>query len=143
MAYTIEYWKRQKIINEQKKKAQIDKNNKILNEIIELERAYKKVGQYKSGSGTTASTVRKNAQLDKLAKDLKWRGKSKKNFDKKVKDDVKIAADRYYSSIDAVQDEIGRALDRKRQELSTGIFILDGINRALISINGTIRNWIN
>ena len=143
MAYTIDYWRRQKIIKEQQRRNQKSKNDRIKSEISELEKAYNKVAQLKNQANVSASTIRKKVKHDALAKDLKWRGKSKNDFDKKVKDGVKNAADKYYLSIDAVQDEIGRAIDSKRREYSTGIALLDGINRSLININGIIRNWFN
>lgn len=143
MAYTLQYWKNQKRIVEQKIRNAQRNNENIRAQITELEKAYNKVGALKRTNRVCAESIRRNVKLDKIGSGLKWRGKSKKNFDKRVNDGVVRSANSFYTSLDRVQDEIGRALDSKRKEVSTGIGIIDALNRSLISITGTIRNWVN
>ena len=102
-----------------------------------------KLGKIKRTNANNADAVRDNAKLSKVAGNVQWRGKSKKQFDDVMKNQVPSAAREFFNSIDAMQDEVGRALDRKRGEYDTGSQILNGLNRTLNNLAGIIRNWVN
>lgn len=143
MAHTLNYYKsRQRYISAQisSRKA---KNAKIQRDIRELESAYEQLGKIKRSNLQNAQTVRDQAKLSKVAGDVEWRGNYKKQFDSIMNDRVSRAARDFYNSIDAMQDEVGRALDRKRGEYDSGSLILNGLNKTLNNITGIIRNWVN
>lgn len=118
-------------------------NERISGEIARLESAYKKMGKIKRDNADNADKVRDNSKLNKVAGNVEWRGKYKDQFDNAMKDRVTPSAKDFFNSIDDMQDEIGRALDRKRGEYNTGSSILNGLNRAWNNVSGIIRNWFN
>lgn len=118
-------------------------NARISEEISRLQVAYDKMGKIKRDNAENADKVRDNTKLNKVAGNVQWRGKYKDQFDNAMKDRATSAAKDFFDSIDAMQDEIGRALDRKRGEYDTGSSILNGLNRAWNNVAGIIRNWVN
>lgn len=143
MAYSLDYYKNQKRITENQIRDRRSKNQRILGEINQLQTAYNKLGNIKRNNAQNAQLIKDKAKLDKVAGSAQWRGNSKKQFDNVMNSQVKQAAKDFYSSIDAMQDEVGRALDRKRGEYDTGSQILNGLNRTLNNLAGIIRNWVN
>ena len=118
-------------------------NARISGEISRLQAAYDKMGKIKRDNLDNADKVKDNTKLNKVAGNVQWRGKYKDQFDNAMKDRATPAAKDFFDSIDAMQDEIGRALDRKRGEYNTGSSILNGLNRAWNNVAGIIRNWVN
>lgn len=118
-------------------------NAKISREISRLQAAYEKMGRIKRENFDNANKVKDNTKLNKVAGNVQWRGKYKDQFDNAIKDRATPAAKDFFNSIDAMQDEIGRALDKKRGEYNTGSSILNGLNRAWNNVSGIIRNWVN
>lgn len=143
MAYTLDYYKNKKRQTENQIRDRRAQNARIQQEITQLENAYNKLGKIKRTNANNANAVRDNAKLSKVAGNVQWRGKSKKQFDDVMKNQVPSAAREFFNSIDAMQDEVGRALDRKRGEYDTGSQILNGLNRTLNNLAGIIRNWVN
>lgn len=143
MAYSLDYYKYQKRQTENQIRARRQKNAVIQQEINQLQNAYNKLGKIKKDNLNNALLVKNNSKLSKVAGNVQWRGNSKKQFDDVMKNQVSNAAKDFYSSIDAMQDEIGRALDRKRGEYDTGSQILNGLNRTWNNLSGIIRNWVN
>lgn len=119
------------------------KNNRIQGEISRLEAAYNKLGDIKKNNPDNAKKVKDNSKLKKVADNVEWRGKYKKQFDNAMNDRVSSAAKDFYDSIDEIQDEIGRALSDKKGEYDTGSQVLNGLNRAWNNVAGIIRNWVN
>ncbi len=140
MAYSLDYYKKQ----EKKVMAQIQRekksNKKLDDEIDELQRAYDKLGKIKRNH---AQSVKDMAKLDKIAGDAKWRGHEKNKFDDTVNDHVKKDAKRFYESIDAIQDEIGKAIDKKKGQKYNKLGVISNLNKTLINIRGSIRNLFN
>ena len=143
MAKNLDDYKAERKSLEYKISTQKSKNKSILKDVEVLEKAYDDLGKIKSENPSNADLVRDKTQLKKVAGDVAWRGWYKDMFDYDMKNSATPAAKDFYKSIDKIHDEIGKALDKKRKEYSTGIGIVDGLNRLLININGTIRNWTN
>lgn len=143
MAYTLEYYKSRRRYVSAQIAARKFSNARIEQDIRALENAYNQLGKIKRSNAQNAQSVKDNAKLSKIAGDVQWRGHSKKEFDSVIKDQVSGSARDFYSSIDAMQDEVGRALDRKRGEYDSGSLILNGLNKTLNNITGIIRNWVN
>lgn len=143
MAYSLDYYKYQKRQTENQIRDRRQKNAVIQQEITQLQNAYNKLGKIKRDNANNALLVKNNSKVDKVAGNVQWRGNSKKQFDNVMKNQVSNAAKEFYGSIDAMQDEIGRALDRKRGEYDTGSQILNGLNRTWNNLSGIIRNWVN
>lgn len=143
MAYTLEYYKsRQRAVSAQIA-ARKSSNARIEQDIRALETAYNQLGKIKRSNASNAQEVKDNAKLSKVAGNVQWRGNSKKKFDSVMNDRVSNSARDFYNSIDAMQDEVGRALDRKRGEYDSGSSILNGLNKTFNNIAGIIRNWVN
>lgn len=143
MAKTLSDYKTEQTRLESQIASQRAKNNRIAGEINRLETAYNKLGNIKRNNASNAEQVRDNTKLNKVAGNVEWRGKYKDQFDNAIKDRATPAAKDFFDSIDEMQDEIGRALDRKRGEYNTGSSILNGLNRAWNNVAGIIRNWVN
>lgn len=143
MAKTLDDYRSEKRRLEIQISNQRSKNARISGEIARLESAYKKMGKIKRDNADNADKVRDNSKLNKVAGNVEWRGKYKDQFDNAMKDRVAPSAKDFFNSIDEMQDEIGRALDRKRGEYNTGSSILNGLNRAWNNVSGIIRNWFN
>ena len=119
------------------------KNKKIKEEIDRLKDAYEKLGRIKRKNAENADLVRDKTKLNKVAKKVAWRGEYKDRFDYSMKYCATPAAKDFFESIDDMQDEIGKALDKKQAEYDSGIGILNGLNKAWQAVSGTIRNWGN
>ncbi len=143
MAKSLEDYKSEKRSLERQIANRRNQNARISGEIRRLEAAYDKMGKIKRSNYDNADKVRDNTKLDKVAGNVKWRGKYKDQFDNAMKDRATPAAKDFFNSIDEIQDEIGRALDRKRGEYNTGSSILNGLNRAWNDVSGIVRNWFN
>lgn len=143
MGHTLEYYKSQKLRTEIQIRDRQNSNARIQQEIKQLENAYNKLGRIKRSNQQNAQSVKDNAKLAKVAGNVQWRGNSKKQFDDVMKNQVTSASREFFNSIDAMHDEVGRALDRKRGEYDTGSLILNGLNRTLNNLTGIIRNWVN
>lgn len=143
MAHKKEYYEKEKRKLEKQIREIKGKNNKVLSEVRELEKAYNKLGRIKRSNANNAALVKTNSSLSKVAGNVKWKGKAKEKFDKYMKSDVSSAANKFYQSIDRMHDEVGRALDRKRGELNTGVGGLDILNKKLNKVMGFIRNLTN
>ena len=143
MAKSLEDYKSEKRSLERQIANRRNQNARISGEIRRLEAAYDKMGKIKRSNYDNADKVRDNTKLDKVAGNVKWRGKYKDQFDNAMKDRATPTAKDFFNSIDEIQDEIGRALDRKRGEYNTGSSILNGLNRAWNDVSGIVRNWFN
>ncbi len=143
MAKTLNDYRREKSNLQNQIYSQKQKNKKIADEISRLEAAYNKLGNIKRNNFDNADKVRDNTKLKKVADDVEWRGKYKNQFDNAMKDRATPAAKDFFNSIDAMHDEIGRALSNKRGEYDTGSALLNGLNRSLNRVSGIIRNWFN
>lgn len=143
MAKTLSDYKREKRELEAKISSQKAKNKRIEGEINRLQTAYNKLGDIKRNNYNNADKVRDNIKLSKVANNVEWRGKHKDQFDNAIKDRATPAAKDFFNSIDAMQDEVGRALSSKRGEWDTGSSILNSLNRAWNNVAGIIRNWVN
>lgn len=143
MDKTLDDYKAEKRSLEIQISNQRSKNERISGEISRLETAYNKMGKIKRDNANNAAKVRDNTKLNKVAGSVEWRGKYKDQFDNAIKDRASPAAKDFFDSIDDMQDEIGRALDRKRGEYDTGSSVLNGLNRAWNNVSGIIRNWFN
>lgn len=143
MAYSLSDYKRML----RNKKAEItnrkNKNQKLSKEIERLEEAYDKLKKIKKDYSPSASSVRSQVKIDKLAPDVAWRGKSKNKFDSYIKDDAKDAAKSFYKSIDTMLDQVSTKLSEKRGSYDTGIGILNSLNKSRTWLEGVIRNWVN
>ncbi|MBE5872845.1 MAG: DUF5082 domain-containing protein [Lachnospiraceae bacterium] len=143
MAKSLDDYKSEKKSLENQISSRKSKNARISREIARLEDAYNKMGKIKRNNDNNADKVRDNTKLNKVAGNVEWRGKYKDQFDNAMKDRATPAAKDFFDSIDAMQDEIGRALDKKRGEYNTGSSILNGLNKAWNNVSGIIRNWVN
>ena len=143
MAKSLEDYKSEKRSLERQIADRRRQNARISGEIQRLEAAYDKMGRIKLSNYDNADKVRDLTRLDKVAGNVKWRGNYKDQFDNVIKDWAVPAAKDFFNSIDEMQDEIGRALDRKRGEYNTGSAILNGLNRAWNDVSGIVRNWFN
>lgn len=143
MAKTLDDYKWEKRNLEAQISSQKAKNKRIAGEIKRLETAYNKLGDIKRNNYNNADKVRNSIKLSKVANNVEWRGKYKDQFDNAIKDRATPAAKDFFNSIDDMQDEVGRALSRKRGEWNTGSSILNGLNRAWNNVSGIIRNWVN
>lgn len=143
MAKSLDDYKAEQKQLESKISKQKSQNAKIKKEISRLEEAYNKMGKIKRDNPENADKVRANIKLNKVAGNVEWRGKYKDQFDNAIKDRATPAAKDFFNSIDAMQDEIGRELDKKRSEYDTGSSLLNYLNKAWNTVSGIIRNWIN
>ncbi len=143
MEKTLDDYKREKRSLENQIAYRKKKNQNISAQIERLEKAYEKVGKIKRDNYNNADKVRDNSKLKNVACNVQWRGKYKNQFDMSVEDFVYPASKDFFDSIDAIHDEIGKALANKRSEYDTGSAILNGLNKAWNSVSSTIRNWFN
>ena len=143
MAKSLEDYRLEKRRLEIRISNQKSRNARISGEISRLQAAYDKLGRIKRTNADNAEKVREKTKLNKVAGNVQWRGKYKDQFDNAMKDRATPAAKEFFYSIDDMQDEIGRALDKKRGEYNTGSYILNGLNRAWNDVTGIIRNWFN
>lgn len=143
MAYDLDYYKCQLHYKRQKSENQRKKNKQIRDEINSLEWAYRRLGNIKRDGSFSAAGVKNDSKLKYIAPNVQWRGNAKNKFDKKIKGDVKKAANDFYKSIDQMQDEVGRALAKKRGELDSGSWLVNSLNKSIQWLESTIRNWTN
>lgn len=119
------------------------KNYALQVEICELQKAYDKLGNIKKNNSNNANRIRKEVKRDQIAKDVAWKGESKKEFDDILNDDVKKAANEFYDSIDRMQDEVGKVIGKKKGEYDTGLGVLNSLNTVFNDISWQIRTWGN
>lgn len=143
MAKSVDDYKAEQRRLENKIYNQKRHNEKIAREIARLEDAYNKLGKIKRDNTYNADLVRDKTNLKQVAGNVKWKGNHKNQFDYEMKWVTTSAAKDFFNSIDEMQDEIGRALAKKRGEHDYGVGILNGLNRAWNSVVMTIRNWTN
>lgn len=143
MAKTLDDYKLEKRSLEIKITDRIAKNKKILEEIARLEVAYNKMGRIKRDNPDNADKVKTKTKISNVAGNVEWKGEYRDLFDDTMKCMTTPAAKKFFNSIDAMQDEIGKALDKKRGEYNTGSSILNGLNKAWNNVMGIIRNWVN
>ncbi len=143
MAYDLDYYKRQLRYKRQEIEKQRRKNGQIKEQISKLEWAYQRLANIKKNDNPNAEWVKSDSKLKYIAPNVQWRGNAKNKFDEKVKGDVKKTAKDFYKSIDQMQDEVGRALAKKRGELDSGSWLVNSLNRSIQWLDSTIRNWTN
>ena len=143
MAKSLDDYKTEQKSLQRKISSRKEKNKKLSGEIERLKDAYEKLGKIKRKNTENADLVRDKTKLNKVAKNVAWRGEYKDRFDYSMKYCATPAAKDFFDSIDDMQDEIGKALDRKQAEYDYGIGILNGLNKAWEAVTGTIRNWVN
>lgn len=143
MSKSLDEYKAEQKSLQRKISSRKEKNKKLSGEIERLKDAYEKLGKIKRKNTENADLVRDKTKLNKVAKNVAWRGEYKDRFDYSMKYCATPAAKDFFDSIDDMQDEIGKALDRKQAEYDYGIGILNGLNKAWEAVTGTIRNWVN
>ena len=117
----------------------IRKNNKLNDEIRQLEAARSKLQQIKRNSYPSADSIKRDVKKDSLCNGYAWRGYSKKEYDDIVNDSIKHAAQDLWNSIDRMEAEIYNEIARKQgQKVS-----LDPLNRSKAWLRSKIRNWID
>ncbi len=143
MAKTLNDYKKEKQNLENQISSRKAKNKQISGEINRLQTAYNKLADIKRNNYNNAEKVKNNTKLVKVADKVEWRGQYKDRFDNAMKDIATPAAKAFYDSIDAIHDEIGKALSNKRGEYNTGSSILNSLNKSWNNVTGIIRNWVN
>ena len=143
LEYSLDYYKSRKRQTEREINSRRAQNQRIQNEIDELEAAYRKLGAIKRTNYNNADSVRDSSKASKITNNVQWRGKTKNQFDDFLNNQLKNAGKSFYDSIDKMQDEIGTAIANKKGQLSTGIGILDKLNKTWNWLGGVIRNWTN
>ncbi len=143
MAYTLDYYKRQLRAKNTEIANRKAKNKKIKQEVDRLQRAYDKLMAVKRRNTPDAEFIKQQVKVDKLAPNVKWRGKYKNDFDNLVKNDAKDAAKEFFDSIDKMLDQVSKELYKKKGSYDTGIAALNALNRGKNWLEGVIRNWVN
>lgn len=143
MAYSLDYYKRSLRNKQNELNTRKAKNKKLKGEIERLEAAYEKLKRIKDNASPDAEYVKKQVKINKLAPDVAWRGKSKKDFDKIIDNEAEKAAKDFYKSIDRMLDQVGSELSRKRGSYDTGIGAVNALNKSINWLSGVIRNWTN
>ncbi len=143
MGYTLDYYKNYLRNTLSKIEDRKKRNQKLKDEIAQLRKAYNRMHAIKCQNNPCADSVRDDSQLKKIAPDVKWRGKYKKDFDEILKDSVKKQAKDFDKSIDQMQDEIMRAIKKKEGEYDTGSFTLNTLNKTRTWLEGVVKNWTN
>lgn len=143
MAYTLDYYKRQLRAKNTEIANRKAKNRKIKQEVDRLQRAYDKLMAVKRRNTPDAEFIKQQVKVDKLAPNVKWRGKYKNDFDNLVKNDAKDAAKEFFDSIDKMLDQVGKELYKKKGSYDTGIASLNALNKGKNWLEGVIRNWVN
>ena len=140
MAYSLDYYRswRNRISSQIADRRR--KNNQLNSEISQLQTAYNKLKRIKDDY---ASPIRNDVKRSKCVGDVRWRGQHKKEFDKVLDDNVKNDAKTFVNSIDAMLDEVGRAIHSKRSQLDSGSRVINSLQRTYSWISSEIRNLTN
>lgn len=143
MEQNIDYYKYQRKQVQNRINDREARNAAIQRDIERLEAAYNKMSNIKRNNAQNALLVKSRSKLSYVAGNVKWRGKSKADFDNIMNRQVSNAAQAFYKSIDQMLDEIGTALYRKKSEYDTGCAALNTLIKSWNYFNGVIRNWTN